>query len=65
MRKPNLRTYRIVALFLLASLLFNYPVISLFNVGMVVAGVPLLYVYVFAAWAFVIVAAALVIEGGG
>jgi hypothetical protein len=64
MRKPSLRTYRIVALFLLASLLFNYPVLALFNVGATAAGVPVLYVYLFVAWAITIVAAAAVIEGG-
>jgi hypothetical protein len=65
MREPSLRTYRIVALFLLAGLLFNYPVLALFNVGATAAGVPVLYVYIFSAWAFTIAAAAIVIEGGG
>ncbi len=64
MRKPSLRTYRVVALFLLACLLFNYPVLALFNVGATAGGVPVLYVYIFLAWAFTIVAAAVVIEGG-
>jgi hypothetical protein len=63
MRKSGLRTYRIIALFLLACLLFNYPVLALFNVGATAAGVPVLYVYIFAAWGFTIAAAALVIEG--
>jgi len=64
MRKSGLRTYRIVALFLLACLMFNYPVLALFNVGATAAGVPVLYVYLFAAWGFTIAAAAVVIEGG-
>jgi hypothetical protein len=63
MRKPSLRTYRVVALFLLACLLFNYPVLALFNVGATAAGIPVLYVYIFVAWSFTIVAAAIVIEG--
>lgn len=64
MSKPSLRTNRIVALFLLACLLFNYPVLALFNVGATAAGVPVLYVYLFAAWSLVIALAAVVIEGG-
>lgn len=64
MRKPGLRSNRIMALFLLACLLFNYPVLALFNVGATAAGVPVLYVYLFVAWGFTIAAAALVIEGG-
>jgi len=65
MRPTTLRTYRIMALFLLACLLFNYPFLALFNVGSTAAGVPVLYIYLFAAWAITIAAAALVFEGGG
>lgn len=65
MKKPSLRTYRIVTLFLLAGLLFNYPVLALFNVGATAAGVPVLYLYIFAAWGCVIALAALLIDGGG
>ena len=64
MRKPNLRTYRIVALFLLGGLMFNYPVLALFNVGAKLAGIPVLYVYIFAAWGLLIALAGAVIEGG-
>ncbi|MBL0144083.1 MAG: hypothetical protein IPP91_18765 [Betaproteobacteria bacterium] len=64
MRKPSLRAYRIWALFLLGCLLFNYPILALFNVGATAAGVPVLYVYLFAAWGFTIAAAAVAIEGG-
>jgi hypothetical protein len=63
MRKPSLRAYRVVSLFLLGSLLFNYPVLALFNVGATVRGVPVLYVYLFAAWGILIAAAAIVVEG--
>jgi hypothetical protein len=65
MRKPSLRAYRVVALFLLACLLFNYPVLALFNVSAMAFGVPVLYVYLFAAWGLTIAAAAALIDGGG
>jgi hypothetical protein len=64
MKKPSLRAHRIVTLFLLACLLFNYPVLALFNVGATAAGVPVLYVYLFGAWGVTIAAAAILIEGG-
>ncbi|MCM2328339.1 MAG: hypothetical protein NDI88_10645 [Lysobacter sp.] len=64
MRKPSLRAYRIVSLFLLGCLLFNYPVLALFNVGASAAGVPVLYVYIFIAWGAVIALAAIVMESG-
>jgi hypothetical protein len=64
MRQISLRTYRIMALFLLACLLFNYPVLALFNLVAMAAGVPVLFTYLFAAWGITIAAAAIVFEGG-
>jgi hypothetical protein len=63
--KPVTRAHRIVCLFLLALLLFNYPVLAVFNASQSVLGVPVLYAYLFAAWALVIALAAAVIEGRG
>lgn len=45
---------RLAALFLLGWLMFNRPLLSLFNRGDAVFGVPLLYAYLFAAWALFI-----------
>ncbi len=63
MKSPVTRQHRIASLFLLAVLLFNYPMLALFNVGRTVFGVPVLYAYLFSAWTLVIVLAAVVIEG--
>jgi len=49
-----------VAVFLLGCLLFSYPLLALFNVRASVAGVPLLYAYLFVAWAGLIALVALV-----
>lgn len=51
---------RPVAVFLLGALLFSWPLLALFDVPASVAGVPLLYAYLFAAWAGLIVVIALV-----
>ncbi|SEO70592.1 hypothetical protein [Aquisalimonas asiatica] len=48
------RNERLVALFVLAVLLFNYPILSLFAGDRLVFGLPLLYVYLFVAWGVVI-----------
>lgn len=64
-KKPSMRTYRIAGLFLLACVLFNYPVLALFNVTGTVGGVPVLYAYLFAAWLAVIVLASIVVDGPG
>jgi hypothetical protein len=45
---------RFVALCMLGVVLFNFPVLALFNVGGSVLGIPVLYAYIFAAWALVI-----------
>jgi hypothetical protein len=46
---------RLFALFLLGCLLFNYPILSLFNLESFLFGIPLLYFYMFVAWTVLIV----------
>ena len=53
---------RFAALCMLGMLLFNYPVLALFNVSGTLFGVPVLYVYIFAAWAVLIALMALAAE---
>ncbi len=62
MVRSSLKGQRLVALFLLGCLLFNYPIFSLFAGAAQLAGVPLLYLYVFLAWALLIAFMAIVIE---
>lgn len=62
MIKSGMKGQRLVALFLLGCLLFNYPLLFLFNSNLQVFGVPLLYAYIFAAWACLIGLMALVVE---
>jgi hypothetical protein len=64
MNKPNVKGQRLVALFLLGNLLFNYPLLALFNRPDMVLGIPVLYAYVFGAWALLIALLAWVIEKG-
>jgi hypothetical protein len=53
---------RLAAVFVAACLLLTYPILALFDRIEFVAGVPLLYVYVFLVWAALIVVLAFVIE---
>ena len=55
---------RLVAVFLLGCLLLNFPLLYLFERDATIGGVPLLFVYVFAAWIALIVLVALVVERG-
>ncbi|MEW5910227.1 MAG: hypothetical protein AB1659_10545 [Thermodesulfobacteriota bacterium] len=49
------KSRRLMALFLLGSVLFNYPVLSLFNLNLLCFGIPVLYVYIFSIWIALIV----------
>ena len=54
MEREELKGQRLIALFIFGCLLFNYPVLSLFNVPADVFGVPVLYAFIFAAWTLLI-----------
>jgi len=57
------RGQRFIALCMLGMLLFNYPILALFNVPGSLFGVPALYAYIFLAWAALIGLMALVAVG--
>ena len=56
------RGQRLVALCMLGMVLFNFPILALFNVSATLLGVPVLYAYIFIAWASLIALMALVAE---
>ena len=62
MKKSGPSGARLACVFLLGCLLFSFPLIALFNVSGRVFGVPVLYAYLFAAWALVIALVALLME---
>jgi hypothetical protein len=62
MQRSAITGQRLAAVFLLGCVLFNYPVLSLFNTSGEVLDIPLLYAYIFGAWAALIGLMALVIE---
>ena len=47
-------TERYVALIILTVFLFNPPIMSIFNSTELILGVPMLFLYLFAAWALII-----------
>ncbi len=56
---------RLVALFLLGIVLFNYPLLSLFSLKTSLFGMPLLIFYIFTAWLFLILLASLATKTRG
>jgi hypothetical protein len=62
MFKSIVKNQRLVAAFLLGVALFNYPLLAVFNRAAGVLGVPVLYAYIFGAWATLIGLLALIVE---
>ena len=64
MNRPSIKGPRLVALFLLGCLLFNFPLLHLVSMPGEILGIPVLYAYIFAIWALLIALMALVVERG-
>jgi len=58
----DVKSQRLVALCMLGVLLFNYPMLALFNVAATVFGIPILYAYIFSAWSLLTACMAYVVE---
>lgn len=54
MTPESIKNRRLVGVFLLGCVLFNYPILSLFSRRIALLGIPALYLYVFCAWALLI-----------
>ncbi len=61
----TLRNQRLLALFAAAWLLLNFPLLTLWDRGVTVAGIPLLPAAVFIGWAVLIGVAAWIVEAPG
>ena len=55
---------RLVLAFLLGVVLLNDPVLTLFDRGRQLAGIPLVYVYLFSVWTALIAVLALTLSAG-
>ena len=54
MLQRTLTGQRFAAIFVLGWLMLNYPLLALFNDASTWFGIPVLYAYLFAAWALII-----------
>ena len=60
--RTTMKGPRLVAVFLLGVLLFNYPLLAVFNAPASLFGVPVLYLYLFFVWALIILLLAIAME---
>ncbi len=65
MNRPGITRERSIALFVLGVLLFNPPLLTIFGVDAHLFGVPLSFLYLFLAWAAVILLVAAIAERSG
>ena len=54
MSRPNATSEGSIVTFLFAVLAFNPPVLTIFSVDVFLFGIPLLYLYLFVAWAIIV-----------
>jgi len=54
MTRDKMNARRLVGLFLMGVLIFNFPLLSLFNRPVLILGIPALYLYLFIAWSLII-----------
>ena len=62
MNRSGLTAQRLAALFLFGCVLFNYPLLALFNRSTEIFGIPLLYAFLFGGWLLLIALMAFVAE---
>lgn len=62
MIRQGLTSERLIGLFLFGLLLFTPPLIGVFDKADLVGGIPVLYLYLFVAWAMLIGMTALIVE---
>ena len=62
MEHPERKGQRLIAVCMLGGLLFNFPLLALFNVQGTLFGVPLLYAYIFSAWTVLIALMAFLVD---
>jgi hypothetical protein len=60
MEKHKSKSGFLMGLFLLGCVLFNYPILTLFNRRVALFGIPLLYLYLFLVWTVIMVAIMLI-----
>jgi len=65
MKRPSVTGESMLFLFLLGVFLFNAPLISIVDLPQLLFGIPLLYVYLFAAWGVLLLVGAFIIEKSG
>ncbi|MCB0546617.1 MAG: hypothetical protein KDD19_03460 [Phaeodactylibacter sp.] len=58
----NDKVFKLLGLFFVALLLFNFPILSLFSEGRPMGGATVIFTYIFLTWGAIILFTALIVE---
>ena len=64
MTSKNRKVMKLVGVFFLGCVFFNYPILSLFNINAFLMGLPLFYICLFSGWAIIILFILIITETG-
>ena len=64
MTNKSRKVMKLVGVFFLGCVFFNYPIMSLFNINVFLMGLPLFYVCLFSGWAVIILFILIITETG-
>lgn len=65
MKSPQLKSQKLIAIFFLGLMLWIGPLLKLFNLPDMVLGIPMIFLYLFASWALLILFMVIVVEYRG
>ena len=62
MQRKTITSQRLIVIFVIGCLLLNYPLVSIVNKSRLLAGIPLLFIFIFGVWLLLILLTAIVLR---
>ena len=62
MQRNTFTSQRLIVIFVIGCLLLNYPLVSIVNQSRLLAGIPLLFLFIFGVWLLLILLTAIVLR---
>ncbi len=62
MQRKTITSQRLIVIFVIGCLLLNYPLVSIVNQSRLLAGIPLLFLFIFGVWLLLILLTAIVLR---
>lgn len=62
MKRKTITSQQLILIFVVGCLLLNYPLLSIFSHARLLAGIPVLFLYVFTVWLLLLLLTAIVLR---